>query len=125
MGFEKGSSPGPSASCWQGRSPVEVSGSRASFGQRAPTEGRSSNEGSLRRPGHEQQRLHAMASDDGELRQRRGSGKKHCEFGMARRRWSCQLLGTRRHRGKGTTMAATALLAGHGHGFSGGCEQRR
>jgi hypothetical protein len=66
-GFEKGSSSGPSASCRQGRSPVEVSGSRASFGQQAPIEGRSSNEGSMRRPGHEQQRLHSVASGDGEL----------------------------------------------------------
>jgi hypothetical protein len=46
-------------------------GAGAGEGQRAPTEGLSSDGGSLRKPSHEQQRLHAAGYGNEELRRRR------------------------------------------------------
>jgi hypothetical protein len=51
--------------------PAVREGAGAGEGYRAPTEGLSSDRGRLRKPSHEQQRLHAAGSSNEELRRRR------------------------------------------------------
>jgi hypothetical protein len=51
--------------------PAVREGTGTGEGQRAPTEGLSSDGGRLRKPGHKQQRLHAAGSGNEELRRRR------------------------------------------------------
>jgi hypothetical protein len=50
-----------------GAAPAAREGAGAGVGQRASTEGLSSDGGSLRKPGHEQQRLHAVGSGNEEV----------------------------------------------------------